>query len=86
MRILGTLVIERLLDLFTLLAFFFAGVLSVAAGAFPPSLFRASMVMAAYCLLSLMAFILWPDRLRQGLLWLSSRPWMSRRWSTRIDT
>lgn len=85
MRILGTLVIERLLDLFTLLAFFFVGVLSVAAGAFPPSLFRASMAMAACCLLSLTAFILWPDQLRQGLTWLSAGPWVSRRWSTRLD-
>ena len=85
MRILGTLVIERLLDLFTLLAFFFAGLLSVAAGAFPPSLFRASLAMAACCLLSLMTFILWPDRLRQGLAWLSSRPWVSPRWSVRLD-
>lgn len=85
MRILGTLVIERLLDLFTLLAFFFVGLISVAAGALPPSLFRVSIAMAACCLISLMAFIFWPDRLRQGLTWLSSGPWVSPRWSTRLD-
>jgi uncharacterized membrane protein YbhN (UPF0104 family) len=85
MRIFGTLVIERLLDLFTLLAFFFVGLISVAAGAFPPSLFRASMAMAACCLISLLAFILWPDRLRQGLMRLSSHPWVSPPWATRLD-
>lgn len=37
MRVLGTLVIERILDLFVLLALFFAGLLGVAAGAFPPA-------------------------------------------------
>jgi len=46
-RILGTLVVERLLDLATLLCIFFLGIAGLPAGAMPSTAIRAASVLAA---------------------------------------
>jgi len=67
MQVFGTLVIERLLDLLALLAFFFAGLF--AAAGFPASFTRIGIWMGAVSLAALAALLLFPHRMQQVLVW-----------------
>ena len=58
LRVLGTLVLERLLDLVVLLAFFFAGVLGLPPGAVPGSVVAVAAGLAGGSLVVLSALIL----------------------------
>jgi glycosyltransferase 2 family protein len=84
MRVVGTLVIERILDLFVLLAIFFAGLLGIAAGAFPPAFVTAGVALGAVCLGGILLLAFAPNRL-QALLRrvLRSGPLAGRRWVER---
>jgi len=79
MRILGTLVVERLLDLLVLLAFLFVGLRGVVANRVPPALIHASIGITAVCLVSLLTLLLLPNQVQQGLRWLVQRPWLAKR-------
>ncbi len=84
MRVLGTLVIERILDLFVLLALFFAGLLGVAAGAFPPAFVTTGVILGAFCLGGILVLVLAPTRMQAlvmhilGSRMLRDRPWAGR--------
>ncbi|HEY9845808.1 MAG TPA: lysylphosphatidylglycerol synthase transmembrane domain-containing protein, partial [Candidatus Caenarcaniphilales bacterium] len=81
MRVLGTLVIERLLDLLVLLAFFFIGFIglsSVAANRFPPLFINATIAIAAICLIGLLMLLLLPNQVQQVFRWLSDRGWLGK--------
>jgi hypothetical protein len=62
-RIVGTLVIERVLDLAVLLVFFFAG-LQGAAVSFPPGLVRAGGVLGAACISGIVVLVVAPGAVR----------------------
>lgn len=84
MRVVGTLVIERILDLFVLLALFFAGLLGIAAGAFPPAFVTAGVALGATCLGGILVLAFAPTRL-QALLRrvLRSGPIAGKAWAER---
>lgn len=65
MRVFGTLLVERLLDLTTLLALFFAGLLSVRAGSLPDAFVRVAAVMAGAAVCALIALLILPGRLER---------------------
>lgn len=75
-RIVGTLVIERALDAFVLLALFFIGLRGVAAGALPASFVEAGTVLGAAALAAILALLVVPrpmGRLVQRAL--AAGPW-----------
>jgi uncharacterized membrane protein YbhN (UPF0104 family) len=84
-RVLGTLVLERLLDLFVLLAFFFAALLGLPPGAFPGRFIVAAAWLAGGSLVAVSALILlgpWVPLLVRAL---ASRPgFAARGWSEPI--
>jgi uncharacterized protein (TIRG00374 family) len=87
MRVIGTLVIERVLDMFVLLAFFFAGLLGIAGGAFPQAFVTTGVVLGTLCLAGILVLILVPDRLeRLFLRLLRSRPLAKQRWTQQAST
>lgn len=87
MLILGTLVVERLLDLLVLLTFFFIGLSGVAANRFPPAFITASIWFTAICLVSLLILLLLPNQVRQICSWVARHRWLQKRnWSTRLET
>lgn len=73
MQVLGTLFIERLLDLGALLLFFFAGLWWLDPGSLPPNLVAAARWMGILCLSGLAVLLLIPQRLKQGVLWVLQR-------------
>lgn len=81
MRVLGTLVIERLLDLLALLTFFFVGLLGLPAGVFPDSLITVSVWLAGGSLGTVIVLIIlgpWlPGIVRAIANWpgLAARGW-----------
>ncbi len=86
MRVLGTLVVERLLDLFVLLTFFFIGLIGVAANRFPPAFVTVSIALAAICLAGLLTLLLLPHRVQQGFRWIAHRRWLAKRnWSAQAE-
>ncbi|MDQ3308609.1 MAG: flippase-like domain-containing protein [Gemmatimonadota bacterium] len=87
MRVIGTLVVERVLDMFVLLAFFFIGLLGVAAGAFPPAFVITGVILGTVCLTGILVLILVPDQLERLLLrLLQSRPLAKQRWTQQVST
>ena len=65
-RVLGTLVIERVLDLIILLGFFFLGLIGLPAGAFPERFVVAATWLAGISIVAVLALILltpWFDRI-----------------------
>ncbi len=66
-RVLGTLVLERVLDLLALLLVFFPGLLGVAAGTVPRGLILAGAIMGAACVAIVALFALRPRQVA-GLL------------------
>jgi len=78
MRVLGTLVVERLLDLLVLLAFFFIGFIglsSVAVNQLPPLFVNATITIAAACLIGLLTLLLLPHQVQKVFRW-SYRRWL----------
>jgi len=78
MRILGTLVIERLFDLLTLLVFFFAGLAGISAGILPPALLQGVIYLTAILLIAIVIFLLFVERLRQWAVKLVNSSVVSR--------
>lgn len=72
-RVLGTLAIERVLDLLVLLAIFFLGLLGVASGAFPRGYVAAGAAAGAAALGALAAFVLAPGAVARALDRLRAR-------------
>lgn len=64
-RVLGTLIIERMLDLLALLGFFFIGLLGLPDGVFPESFIRIATGLAGFSVAGLLIFVL-------------TTPWLSR--------
>ena len=67
MQVLGTLVIERLLDFFVLLSLFFLGLLGLGKQTLPPTLLQGAIVLGSVCLISLLSLILFPRQIEQVL-------------------
>jgi uncharacterized membrane protein YbhN (UPF0104 family) len=57
-RVLGTLVIERILDLIVLLGFFFVGVLGLPLGKFPERFIHAAAWLAGGCVVAVVSLVL----------------------------
>jgi len=79
MRVLGTLVLERLLDLLTLLALFFIGLAGLADGSFPRSFVRAGAAIGAVALGALAVLLVCPEAVRGLFLRGAGLPILSRR-------
>jgi hypothetical protein len=85
LRVLGTLVLERLLDVVVLLAFFFAGVLGLPPGAFPGRFISAAAWLAGGSLVAVSALILLGPWVPVLVRALASRPGLvARGWSEPI--
>jgi len=69
MRVVGTLLIERVLDLLVLVALFFAGLLAVPPGKVPPAFVTAAAVLGAAALVGLLVLVFSPRLIR----WLVDR-------------
>lgn len=85
-RVIGTLLIERLLDLFVLLAIFFAGLIGVAHGAIPRTFLTAGLILGVGSLTGLLVLVFAPEplhRLIQAVL--RSGPLAGRRWTERVS-
>lgn len=84
LRVVGTLVVERILDLFVLLALFFAGLLGVAAGAVPPVFVTTGVVLGVAALSGILVLVFLPERLHALIArLLRSRPVARRAWAER---
>jgi uncharacterized protein (TIRG00374 family) len=87
MRVVGTLVIERILDLLVLVALFFVGLLGVPAGVIPRPIVLGGAALGATAVLALLVLVLAP-----GVLFgaaeriLASRMLATRRWVPRART
>ena len=85
-RVLGTLVIERALDAFVLLAFFFTGLAGVAAGALPAAFVRTGAVIGVAVLGAILALLVTPRPMRRLAGWVLSRgPLAQARWARALD-
>ncbi|HEU4700436.1 MAG TPA: lysylphosphatidylglycerol synthase transmembrane domain-containing protein [Gemmatimonadales bacterium] len=73
MRVLGTLVVERVLDLLTLLMLLFLGLWGVGRGALPALFVTAALVAGLVCLAGLLVLMLAPTHVRRLLHWLLGR-------------
>lgn len=74
MRVLGTLVLERLLDMTTLLGLFFAGLLAVPADRFPQAITLSAAWLTGTTALVLAALLLLAPKLPRLLQWAARRP------------
>ena len=72
MRILGTLIIERLLDLMILLGFFFIGLLGVPEGQFPDAFVNSAIWVAAFGSLMVLILLLFSKRLKFLFRWIAN--------------
>ena len=85
MRVLGTLVLERLLDMATLLALFFIGLLAVPTDIFPRAITLSAAWLTGTTALTLAALLLLAPRLPALVQWLAQQPALAERgWSERI--
>ncbi len=85
MWLLGTLVIERLLDLMTLLAFFFVGLLSAADGGLPDTFIHLALWIAAAGVATVLGILCFSKAIERAIEWVAERPNLARRgWSGRI--
>ncbi|MBW3629615.1 MAG: flippase-like domain-containing protein [Gemmatimonadetes bacterium] len=78
MRVLATLVVERMLDAFVLLALFFVGLLGVAAGALPVAFVTTGVVLGVACLAGILVLILAPYQLQRVAMRLLRVPILAR--------
>lgn len=82
MRILGTLVIERLLDLMTLLGVFFVGLLFIGEGRLPETIVRLAQWITAVGVLAVVAILLFSAWTEQLIEWITELPYLAKRgWS-----
>jgi uncharacterized protein (TIRG00374 family) len=79
MRLLGTLFIERLLDLMTLLAFFFFGLMGISSGKVPESLIQLSTWMVAAALATVLTILLFAKQIEQLVHWIAELSYLKRR-------
>jgi uncharacterized membrane protein YbhN (UPF0104 family) len=85
MRVLGTLVVERLLDLLALLAFFYFGLLGLPKGAIPDELITVSAGLAGGSLCAVLGLILLGPLLPGIVRAVADRPgFASRGWSEAV--
>ncbi len=85
MRLLGTLVVERLLDLMTLLAFFFVGLLRAADGGLPDTFVRLAMWIAAAGMATVLGILSFTTRIERVMQWIAERSSLAGRgWSEQI--
>jgi hypothetical protein len=85
LRVLGTLVVERLLDLLVLLAFFFLGLLGLPPGAFPDTLIMVCAWLAGGSLCAVLTLILAGPSLHGIVRFVADRPGFNARgWSDAI--
>ena len=83
-RVIGTLVVERVLDMFVLLALFFAGLVGVARGAVPPGFVVAGTVLFAGCLLGILALVLAPRTVETLVARVLLGPLAGRTWASKL--
>ena len=84
MRVVGTLLIERVLDLFVLVALFFVGMLALPEGAIPRAVVTTAAVLGVATLAGLLVLVLSPGRLRIFVDRVVSSPSVSKRaWAPR---
>lgn len=74
MRVLGTLVLERLLDMTTLLTLFFVGLLAVPTDLFPHAITLSAAWLTGTTALALVALLLFAPRLPALVQWVVRRP------------
>jgi len=85
MRVVGTLVIERVLDLFVLVALFFIGLLAVPAGTIPPAFVTTAALLGGAALMGLLVLVFAPTVLRAlADRVTSSRLLAERAWTPRL--
>ncbi len=85
-RVLGTLVIERALDAFVLLGFFFLGLAGVAAGALPAAFVRTGVALGVAVLGAILALLVAPRPVRRLAGWALSRGPLARAgWARTLD-
>lgn len=82
MRLLGTLLIERLLDLMTLLVFFFLGLLYVTDSKLPDYFIRLTSFIAAGGAVTVLAIFFFSTQIERLFYWITDRPGLTvRGWS-----
>lgn len=87
MVVLGTLVIERLLDLMVLLTLFFIGLLYLPRGTVPTGVLTAALWLSLACAGAGLALFLAPGRIKGILSWLTDRRWLRNHlWVSRVET
>lgn len=74
MRLLGTLLIERLLDLMTLLVFFFLGLLGVTDGEMPIYFIRLTSFIAVGGAVAVLAILFFTRQIERLFYWIVDRP------------
>lgn len=86
-QVAGTLVIERVLDLFVLLSLFFVGLLGVAAGSFPPAFIATGVTLGVLSVTGILFLVLMPHHLQRVLQAVLRRPAeKGRRWARRASS
>ena len=83
-RVIGTLVVERVLDMFVLLALFFAGLVGVARGAVPPAFVVAGTLLFAGCLVGILTLVLAPRFVELLVARVLLGPLAGRSWAARL--
>lgn len=85
-RVLGTLVVERILDLATLLLFFFLGLASVPAGVIPRALTLAALAATGGCIAALAVLVLLPGHVERWTRRLIAHPSLATKpWRAKVD-
>jgi uncharacterized protein (TIRG00374 family) len=86
MRLLATLVIERLLDLITLVAFFSIGLLGVVHGKIPETFIWLTTSIVVGGAIIVIAILLFSQRMARLVYWIAERPCLAERgWSKHIQ-
>jgi uncharacterized protein (TIRG00374 family) len=83
-HVVGTLVLERMLDLLVLLAILFLSVLGTS-GVFPGPFLGLAYVAAGLCVTVLLAITLWPARITGLLQWMVARLFGRRSWADSLN-
>ena len=83
-KVVGTLVVERVLDMFVLLTLFFAGLVGVARGAVPPHFVAAGTALFALCLVGVLTLVLAPRFVEAVVARVLLGPLAGRTWAARV--
>ena len=85
MRLLGTLVLERLLDLMTLLVIFYFGLLGVADGTIPTTLIRLVMWIIAAAVVAVITILFFSKCIEMFVHWVAEHSYLKEHgWSDHI--